>query len=906
MRAFKKKKNKDFSENNPEDDFIDDDNIENSHYLETETEKKSLLKKLRKKKRHKSAKNKHNIEETEINENEIMDDIKISSAKKRRKRSKKKKENNIEDNNENNETLEFENGGELFEKFNKKENSKRNKKLINDNINNDDTQEQTKEITTLQTQTENSTLKNTINQKKLKYDPKILNKIIESKKNTIGKMLINFVLNSQKNQKSQLSKIFINSQKIRQNKNLKIDPNILNTNYQNLTNKIKNLSYTSYNYTLKETDFFKLHEHSIKTILTNEDAAIKKCEELFNSIPENSFFIDTDFGPQNKTDFQGYIQAIYGSQIVEYLPGIPPPTQIDWEPIFKNNNAKFCKGSIESNDVMQGTLSDCWFISALAAISNKDYLFKGEIIKCFLDDGILDNEEIFMLSNGVYPPIFHYFRRKGIFCFRFFKNSKWAYVIIDGRIPCDMRNGFRYIFSHCRDSEEFWLPLVEKAYAKLHGGYIALNGGSICEGIRDLTGLFAENIFIKEEKSKNNIDDLWEKIKKYTSLEYENINNLEDNENNDKNDYKYKILNKNNTIVGCILDYKEQKQIGINGISTGLYSGHAYCILDAFEISKKKRKNCIDEREKMKGVSDIYRLLRIKNSLGLNEWTGTWNDRSEEIEKNKKTIMDILKKKYGNTKEENKFLENDGSFFMNYTDFLKIFSRIFICRSFPPTYIGVRISDNLPKRSGGLPIGENPEKNFLRNPQYYLNLKKETKIFIHLSQTDARLIGGNIEKYPYININKYITILIFETKEKKLKNDMSDIKGEISIELSRDICREEILPKGEYIIIPSTKDKNESKEVIQFFLEFYFMGNKLESVNNNGVIFENISIEKLGGKPGQIEIINDFNFINSKEPNENKMNFMLKNLKYYLQDEDNVGDDNEQLIHNINELKDDY
>lgn len=43
-------------------------------------------------------------------------------------------------------------------------------------------------------------------------------------------------------------------------------------------------------------------------------------------------------------------------------------------------------------------------------------------------------------------------------------------------------------FAHCRDQNETWLPLLEKAYAKAHGDYAALGGGWIGEGVEDLTG----------------------------------------------------------------------------------------------------------------------------------------------------------------------------------------------------------------------------------------------------------------------------------------------------------------------------------------------------------------------------------------------------------------------------------
>ncbi len=40
------------------------------------------------------------------------------------------------------------------------------------------------------------------------------------------------------------------------------------------------------------------------------------------------------------------------------------------------------------------------------------------------------------MTSGVYPPMFHYLRKYGIYVFRFFKECAWRYVIIDDRIPC--------------------------------------------------------------------------------------------------------------------------------------------------------------------------------------------------------------------------------------------------------------------------------------------------------------------------------------------------------------------------------------------------------------------------------------------------------------------------------------
>jgi hypothetical protein len=44
-------------------------------------------------------------------------------------------------------------------------------------------------------------------------------------------------------------------------------------------------------------------------------------------------------------------------------------------------------------------------------------------------------------------------------------------------------------FAKSGTAGETWVPLVEKAYAKLHGNYSHLLGGQVCDAIEDLTGL---------------------------------------------------------------------------------------------------------------------------------------------------------------------------------------------------------------------------------------------------------------------------------------------------------------------------------------------------------------------------------------------------------------------------------
>ena len=128
---------------------------------------------------------------------------------------------------------------------------------------------------------------------------------------------------------------------------------------------------------------------------------------------------------------------------------------------------------------------------------------------------------------GVYPPIFHLYRSKSMYILRFFKAKKWRYVIIDDRLPVYASNQ-QLVFGRCTDAGELWVPLIEKAYAKLHGCYQTLISGWIDDGLADMTALVCEKKMIHDKSgqfpSENNEalkDELWEYLetmKSYGSL----------------------------------------------------------------------------------------------------------------------------------------------------------------------------------------------------------------------------------------------------------------------------------------------------------------------------------------------------------------------------------------------------
>lgn len=226
----------------------------------------------------------------------------------------------------------------------------------------------------------------------------------------------------------------------------------------------------------------------------------------------------------------------------------PEPHQIEWKrPCDIAKKPFLFPESGVIGDLVQGLLADCWLLSAVAVVAAKPELLK----------------KIFLSTK---------YAKFGIYVLQFWKNGDWVPVMIDDRIPCDINTG-KPLYARCIDPNEIWILLLEKAYAKLHGCYETISGGTMGYGLKDLTGCIP-TMYQPQDPGR------WNKMNH--------------------------LVERGHTVLLGIrsqsqdLDFDTAKGLGI-------LVNHGYVILDM----------------KYNGSVPIF---QVRNPWGRLEWTGKWSD----------------------------------------------------------------------------------------------------------------------------------------------------------------------------------------------------------------------------------------------------------------------------------------
>ncbi|EKG09695.1 hypothetical protein MPH_13217 [Macrophomina phaseolina MS6] len=271
-----------------------------------------------------------------------------------------------------------------------------------------------------------------------------------------------------------------------------------------------------------------------------------------------------------------------------------------------------------ASDVQQGGNGDCWWVAAVTTLCS----VPGQL------------ERICVARNeacGAYGFVFH-------------RDGDWFPVVVDdnlylaepdysadvydptGKEARKYRKRYQtgseaLCFAKCTESDETWLPLLEKAYAKAHGDYNAIAGGFPGEGVEDMTGGVTTTIDTNKVLGK---DRLWKEL-----------------------------LNANKEFI--FATGTPSSASGDSDFRSGLACQHAYSVLEATEPEDEK--------------GNTVRLVRLRNPwgskdwLGRGDWNGPWSDGSKEWTP---YWLDKLNYKFA----------DDGVFWMSFEDMLSRFDQL--------------------------------------------------------------------------------------------------------------------------------------------------------------------------------------------------------------------------------------
>ncbi|XP_021489306.1 calpain-2 catalytic subunit [Meriones unguiculatus] len=352
----------------------------------------------------------------------------------------------------------------------------------------------------------------------------------------------------------------------------------------------------------------------------------------------------------------------------------------------------------------------------------------------------------------------------GIFHFQFWQYGEWVEVVVDDRLPT--KDG-ELLFVHSAERSEFWSALLEKAYAKINGCYEALSGGATTEGFEDFTGGIAE----------------WYELRKPPP-------NL------------FKIIQKalqKGSLLGCSIDITSAADSEAVTYQK-LVKGHAYSVTGAEEVESS---------------GSLQKLIRIRNPWGEVEWTGRWNDNCPSWNTVDPDVRATLTQR-----------QEDGEFWMSFSDFLRHYSRLEICNLTPDTLTCDSYKKwKLNKMDGNWRRGStaggcrNYPNTFWMNPQYLIKLEEEDEDDED-GERGCTFLVGLIQKH--------------RRRQRKMGQDMhtigfgiyevpEELKGQTNIHLGknfflttrarersdtfinlREVLNRFKLPPGEYILVPST------------------------------------------------------------------------------------------------------
>ncbi|XP_047450084.1 calpain-9 isoform X2 [Mugil cephalus] len=387
-------------------------------------------------------------------------------------------------------------------------------------------------------------------------------------------------------------------------------------------------------------------------------------------------------------------------------------------------------------DVCQGRLNDCWLLSAIASLCVNRSLLEKVV------------------------PLDQSFQEKynGSFTFKFWQYGQWEEVRIDDLLPTQDN---KLIYLSSPEKHEFWSSLLEKAYAKLKGGYRALDMGFPHEAMVDMTGGVTEVLTIAQLRDLPHL---------------------------------LTHLLAKGALINCANSsgpLEERNELGI-------MFRHAYSLTAV---------------EKVKTTHGFVDLVRVLNPWGNTEWQGPWSDmKGPEWT----AVSREEQKRVGRVCRE------DGEFWMSVSDFRMNFEVMEVCHltdalsepgsSVRPWSCVMHHGNWVPSITAG---GSHRSGSFWQNPQFYFVLSEVDSVTLSSQKTCSFVLALMQKHQRRRGINLAIGLHVYAAHPVSTYLSPEDLRRTRPVlctyqyYLRREVVLRGSLPVGRYIIIPSTAEPNQ-------------------------------------------------------------------------------------------------
>ncbi|XP_053506922.1 calpain-10 isoform X5 [Ictalurus furcatus] len=398
----------------------------------------------------------------------------------------------------------------------------------------------------------------------------------------------------------------------------------------------------------------------------------------------------------------------------------------------------------------QGILGDCWLLCACNMLLKSRYLL----------DQVMPPGQCVWGKRGY----------TGQFWFQFWRNGHWTKVQIDDRLPC-INNTL--CFSRCHSPMAFWVALLEKAYAKLHGSYERLWAGQVCEAVVDLSGGVAERWSLKKSVNTPGGKSLFPELSEE--------------------------MRKQSYISCCVHEAP----------------------MGASEQGQFHALNVMEWKDVKTSAGAQVQLLQIRNPWGRRCWEGAWTERGSGW-----TLLDpsCSADLLGHTKE--------GEFWVDEMEFRQKFDEVTV--GYPISedhclqsiYTGSLLTHT--QQIGGSWVkghsagGCRNNSSYSSNPKFWLKVREGGEVLMSLLQhgpwsslynSQKRKSVGNTPQHPYYQaIALHVWKVPSEVDCMVISGTVCPVTSCVPHAHSQEISVQCRLPPAGYVILPSTYQPDCSAE----------------------------------------------------------------------------------------------